>query len=149
MPQIICFFIFVMNLALTQLSFICALLALYLFFNSGRRLLVASVPTLLHSGMLTQDVYGFTSSVSSICFGIFRFLAYYLMEWFPIDKYVTIASISVCCICIVMSIVQYNNSSLLAMGFILLNITLGLPFPCSSIVIQKYIEPHCTLIHSL
>lgn len=133
-----------MNLTLTQLSFICALLALYLFFNSCRRLLVACAPSLLHSGVLTQDLYGFTSSASSICFGIFRFIAFYLMEWFPIDKYVSIVSISVCCICIMMSIVQYDNASILVTGFILLNVTLGLPFPCSSIVIQKFIEPHCS-----
>ena len=131
------------------MSVISALLALYLFFNSGRRLLVASAPTLLHSGVLTQDLYGFTSSFSSICFGIFRFLAYYLMDWFPIDKYVSIASVSVCCVCIMMSIMQYDNSSLLALGFILLDVTLGLPFPCSSIVIQKFIEPHCSDIRTL
>ncbi|KNB41853.1 hypothetical protein JH06_5475 [Blastocystis sp. subtype 4] len=64
------------------------------------------------------------------------------MDWFPIDKYVSIASVSVCCVCIMMSIMQYDNSSLLALGFILLDVTLGLPFPCSSIVIQKFIEPH-------
>lgn len=79
----------------------------------------------------------------------FRFLAYYLMDWFPIDKYVSIASVSVCCVCIMMSIMQYDNSSLLALGFILLDVTLGLPFPCSSIVIQKFIEPHCSDIRTL
>ena len=131
-----------------QLVFIITLLLLYLFFNSCRRLFVSAAPLLLQDGLLDGSRYGFISSISSILFGIARFSAFYLMEWFSMDIYVAAASTIVCCICVVLSIfpsihIPVSTNLLLSTSFILLQATLGLPFACSSVVIRTYIDPKC------
>ena len=131
-----------------QLVFIFTLLLLYLFFNACRRLFVSAAPLLLQDGLLDKSQYGFISSVSSILFGIARFSAFYLMEWFSMDMYVTVVSTIVCCLCVVLSVfpsIQFPVSTnvLLSASFIMLQAALGLPFACSSVVIRTYIDPKC------
>lgn len=142
------FLFFGINMQTSQLIFISILLLLYLFFNSCRRLFVSAAPLLLQDGLLNRSQYGYISSISSILFGITRFSAFYLMEWFSMDIYVTVVSTIICCICVVLSIfpsiqLPVSTNVLLSMSFILLQAALGLPFSCSSVVIRTYIDPKC------
>ena len=140
---------FSMNPSTCQFLFLCSLVAVYIFFNTCRRLLVAIAPALIQENKLTQHSYGFLSSLSSIIFGICRFVAYQVLDWVPIDKYLSIFSIATCCICGMMSILSpealhVNASTFYGVCFVLLFISVGLPFPCSSMLVREYISPSCT-----
>lgn len=130
----------------SPVPFIVSLLALYLFLNACRRMLVACAPTLLHKDVFSQTTYGFMSSLTSILFGIVRFGAYYLLERFPLDKYVCFTCIVTCSVCAAMSLFSTDSSSFYMIGFALVSISIALPFPCSSAVIQHSIDPSCILI---
>ena len=60
---------------LKPLLFIFSLLLLYVFLNGCRRLLVATGPYYISHGVLDHENYGLISSVSSIAFGLCRFLS--------------------------------------------------------------------------
>ena len=77
----------------SPIPFIVSLLALFLFFNACRRMLVACAPLLLQKSVFSQTTYGFMSSLTSILFGVVRFGAFFLMERFPLDTYVCVTSI--------------------------------------------------------
>ena len=142
------FVVFFIIMQANQLVFILALLLLYLFFNACRRLFVSAAPLLLHEGLLDGTQYGFISSISSMLFGITRFCAFYLMEWFSMDIYVSAISTLICCLCIVLGVypslhLPIRDNTLLTAVFVLLQASLGLPFACSSVVIRTYIHPKC------
>ena len=134
---------------LKPLLFISSLLLLYVFLNGCRRLLVATGPYYISQGMLDHESYGFISSVSSIAFGLCRFLSFYLLDWFPLDKVVMILSLCASCVCVLMTLLKpetmgIKESSFLLFGFVSLSISLGLPFPCSSAVVRRFIPLSCS-----
>ena len=131
----------------SPIPFIVSLLALFLFFNACRRMLVACAPTLLQNGVFSQTTYGFLSSLTSILFGVVRFGAYYLVERFPLDRYVCLTSVIACSVCAAMCLFSTDSSSFYVTWFPLLSISIALPFPCSSAVVQHSIDPSCIRIH--
>ena len=123
--------------------FLLALIALYFYFNTCRRLLVSTAPVFLSSKLISEEYYGFLSSVTSVLFGICRFIAYTLLDWFSVDSYVTIFTVISSCVCMLLSLfvksMDANYASLiLGSGFILLFLSVGLPFPSSSLIIRSY-----------
>lgn len=133
---------------LQPLLFIFSLLVLYVFLNGCRRLLVATGPYYISQGMLDHEKYGFISSVTSITFGMCRFLSFHLMDWFPLDKVMMILSLIASSICVLMTILKPETlgikvPSFLLFGYVSLSISLGLPFPCSSAVVRRFIPPSC------
>ena len=123
--------------------FLVSLVALYFYLNTCRRLLVSTSPVFLSRKVFSEEFYGVLSSTTSILFGICRFIAYSLLEMFPVDSYVTILTICSCCICIFFTFVLKDLTAdsislLLGAGFVLLFIFVGLPFPSSSVIIRKY-----------
>ena len=109
----------------SPIPFIVSLLALFLFFNACRRMLVACAPLLLQK------------------FGVVRFGAFFLMERFPLDTYVCVTSIIACSMCAAICLFSSDSSSFYMIGFALLSMSIALPFPCSSSVIQHSIDPSC------
>lgn len=126
-----------------QSIFLVSLIALFFYFNTCRRLLVSTAPFFLSKKLISEEFYGFLSSTTSILFGLCRFIAYSLLEWFSVDGYVTILTIGSCCICMVLSFLVKSldgdhASIVLGICFILLFIFVGLPFPSSSVIIRSY-----------
>ena len=137
-----------------QTLFLCSLVLIYIFLNTCRRLLVATAPSLISENKLTQNGYGFLSSLSSVEFGVCRFLAYQVLDHVPIDKYMCFFSILTCILCGVMSVISPENLQVdpqlfYCVCFGILFICLGLPFPCSSMVVRQYIAPNCERCGSL
>lgn len=138
-----------MNTSSSQLLFVVSLLALYLYMNTGRRLLVSTAPLFLASGQLSQDGYGFLSSLTTLLFGVSRFLSYPLLEYFSPDKYVMFFVIISSSVCVAMTLLDpeklhISSSVFLTLGFSLLFISLGFPFPCSSLIVRNYLAPSCS-----
>lgn len=138
-----------MKNSLKPLLFVFSLLLLYVFLNGCRRLLVATGPYYISHGVLDHENYGLISSVSSIAFGLCRFLSFQLMDWVPLDKMVMILSLCVSSICALMTLLKpeamgMKVSSFLLFGYASLSITLGLPFPCSSMVVRRFIPSSCS-----
>lgn len=147
------FCIFMVELS-RQTLFLCSLVLIYIFLNTCRRLLVATAPSLISENKLTQNGYGFLSSLSSVEFGVCRFLAYQVLDHVPIDKYMCFFSVLSCVVCGVMSIVSPDNLPVdpqlfYCVCFGILFICLGLPFPCSSMVVRQYIAPTCGIFNIL
>lgn len=131
-----------------QSIFLCSLVLIYIFLNTCRRLLVATAPSLISENKLTQNGYGFLSSLSSAEFGVCRFLAYQVLDHVPIDKYMCFFSVLTCILCGMMSIISPEKLSMdpqlfYGICFSVLFICLGLPFPCSSMIVRQYIAPSC------
>ena len=133
----------------SPIPFIVSLLALFLFFNACRRMLVACAPLLLQKSVFSQTTYGFMSSLTSILFGVVRFGAFFLMERFPLDTYVCVTSIIACSMCAAICLFSSDSSSFYMIGFALLSLSIALPFPCSSSVIQHSIDPSCIFYFAL
>ena len=79
----------------------------------------------------------------SILFGICRFVAYSLLDWFSVDLFVTFLTIGSCCVCLFMSLFlksDVHESMFLFLGgsFLLLFLFVGLSFPSSSMIIRNY-----------
>ena len=127
----------------SRLIFLVSLIALYFYFNTCRRLLVSTTPSFLSSKLLSEELYGVLSSTTSIIFGLCRFIAYLLLEKFSVDSYVSILTITSCCIVgflslTINSLSPDTASIILGSSFILLFFTVGLVFPSSSILIRRY-----------
>ncbi|KAK8793237.1 hypothetical protein WA588_006204 [Blastocystis sp. NMH] len=72
------------------------------------------------------------------------------MERFPLDTYVCVTSIIACSVCAAMCLFSSDSSSFYMIGFALLSMSIALPFPCSSSVIQHSIDPsYQSLLFSL
>ena len=127
----------------SQYIFLVSLIALFFYFNTCRRLLVSTAPVFLSKKLISEEFYGFLSSTTSILFGVCRFVAYSLLDWFSVDSYVTILTIGSCCVCMMLSFFSKSldgDHAFIVLGicFILLFIFVGLPFPSSSIIIRRY-----------
>ena len=133
----------VMSERASRLIFLLSLNLLFFYYNTCRRLLVSTAPTFLSQKVISEEFYGFLSSTTSILFGICRFVAYSLLDRFPVDKYVMVLTVISICVCMVLSITVKSlttefASQVLGTGFILLFLSVGLPFPSSSVIIRRY-----------